>query len=1066
LTHSPPPSAPDPAALSRDQAAAAFDSHAAPQEWANAKARLAAMSPLGFLVSASPAMLALFGAKDCSALEARLVRGEGPSARRLRHMAATLPIGDPSRLEQVRLTIGGRPAGVNLRCLRIGAPGGASWFLVSVPALGAADDAGLAESREHEVMQPRHEAAQPKDLRASGLDQTPPPNSRFLWTLDEEGRFGESHPMVVAALGPNAPRHGESVETLLHRAGLVGGDELARVLGERQTFSGVAVGWPLPGIDRRRIVALSATPVFGRHREFLGYRGFGLLGEEFDAATVPATGVDSSAELAEANRSALAEPRGAVPPIEVSDTPPEPSLEADSAGSTSTLPEAVGPASPPVTEQREATAQASEAAAEPITEHVSDVPPLTPLGAEGAASVLTALPEPPNTAPSGHLEGQSQPHEATAEPVEPPVELSQTDVSDDTFIETSAAEAPQTQVEQPDLADRPAGSEPPPERSAEIYVLRHPAAPFLSNIVPIRPGALDALAREAPQSLPAESVELSRSERDAFREIARALVGRAPAARDDRSDERGGGDVQRELGIDALATQLKDRQGDLAAARSADDDQVRRNASALLDRLPVGVLISRDGRALYANRTLLELIGYRDFAEFQAANGLSTMFRDRDPRGLAADDVGAVAIVKADGQILSVDGHAQVIAWDGAPATLIALRRSLEAELKARMRAAETEAAPRGAPSTCDLQAMLDRASDGAVTLDLAGRILSLNEPAERLFGYQQNEIAGESVLMLLAPQSHPETTARLESLSLGGKIEAAFRPVQVVGRDRSGASIPLALTLARIGPSEAPQFCALVRDLSQERETERRLIAMRTAAEAASAAKTDFLAQVSHEIRTPLHAILGFAEVMLEERFGSVGNDRYKDYLKDIHASGSHVMSLADDLLDISKIEAGKLDLAFVSVDANSVIRECVSLMQPQAARERVIMRVSLHDRLPRVMVDERSLKQIMLNLMSNAVKFNEPGGQVIVSTAVDAAGQAVIRVRDTGVGMNENEVGLALTPFSQVGKSSAKGGAGLGLPLTKALVEANKAEFSIKSRREQGTLIEIAFPNIQAAQ
>ena len=209
----------------------------------------------------------------------------------------------------------------------------------------------------------------------------------------------------------------------------------------------------------------------------------------------------------------------------------------------------------------------------------------------------------------------------------------------------------------------------------------------------------------------------------------------------------------------------------------------------------------------------------------------------------------------------------------------------------------------------------------------------------------------------------------------------------------------------------------------SRERETERRLVAAREAAEAASAAKTDFLAQVSHEIRTPLHAILGFAEVMLEERFGPVGNERYKDYLKDIHASGSHVMSLADDLLDLSKIEAGKLELAFASVDANSVIRECVSLMQPQAARERVIMRVSLHDRLPRVMVDERSLKQIMLNLMSNAVKFNEPGGQVIVSTAVDAAGQAVIRVRDTGVGMNENEVGLALTPFSQVGKGGRQG-------------------------------------------
>ena len=105
-------------------------------------------------------------------------------------------------------------------------------------------------------------------------------------------------------------------------------------------------------------------------------------------------------------------------------------------------------------------------------------------------------------------------------------------------------------------------------------------------------------------------------------------------------------------------------------ARGADVEQVQRNAGAVLDRLPVGVLIARDGRALYANRTLLELIGYRDFAEFQAANGLSKMFRDRDPPGMATEDAGAVAIVKADGQILSVDGHAQVIRWDGAPGDL------------------------------------------------------------------------------------------------------------------------------------------------------------------------------------------------------------------------------------------------------------------------------------------------------------------------------------------------------------------------------------------------------------
>ena len=593
----------------------------------------------------------------------------------------------------------------------------------------------------------------------------------------------------------------------------------------------------------------------------------------------------------------------------------------------------------------------------------------------------------------------------------------------------------------------------------------------MSKIVPIRPGALDALPmREPPQGSPAEGVELSRSERDAFREIARALVGRAPAAHDERAGEvEAVNPVAAARGMLDLAFGAPDEppappQAELASPGGADDEAVQRNAGSVLDRLPIGALVARNARALYANRTLLDLLGYRDFAAFQAADGLTTMFRGRDPQMTAAD-LGAVPIARADGQTLSVEGHAQAIVWDGEPATLIALRRSQDAEHQAKLRAVEREAPMRNGVAS-DLQAMLDRATDGALTLDSAGRILTLNQPAERLFGYDQSEIAGESLLMLLAPQSHPETTARLESLSRAGESEATLRPLQVVGRDRGGAPLALALTLARIGAGEAPHFCALMRGLAREREVERRLIAARDAADAASAAKTDFLAQVSHEIRTPLHAILGFAEVMMEERFGPLGNERYKDYLKDIHASGSHVMSLADDLLDLSKIEAGKLELTFAPVDANNVIRECVSLMQPQAARERVIMRVSLYDRLPRVMVDERSLKQIMLNLMSNAVKFNEPGGQVIVSTAVDAAGQAVIRVRDTGVGMNENEVGVALAPFGQVGKANGKGGAGLGLPLTKALVEANKAEFSIKSRREQGTLIEIAFPNVQAAE
>ena len=197
-----------------------------------------------------------------------------------------------------------------------------------------------------------------------------------------------------------------------------------------------------------------------------------------------------------------------------------------------------------------------------------------------------------------------------------------------------------------------------------------------------------------------------------------------------------------------------------------------------------------------------------------------------------------------------------------------------------------------------------------------------------------------------------------------------------------------------------------------------------------------------------------------MEERFGPVGNERYKEYLKDVHTSGTHVLSLVNDLLDLSKIEAGKMELAPEDLDANATIGECVSIMQTQANQQRVIVRLSLAPRLPRIRADERSLRQILLNLLSNAVKFNEPGGQVIVSSAQTDAGFVVIRVKDTGIGMSDDEIDIALEPFRQVATSRKTTGTGLGLPVTKALIEANHASFTIKSRKNEGTLIEVAFP------
>jgi PAS domain S-box-containing protein len=958
-------------------------------------ARLLIIDADARIIYATEDALELFGAKDRSDLRYRLLAGEGPTARRLRHLTTSLPIGEAPRLERLRFFSMRRPASVNLRCARIQLRDGGAYLVILAPSASAGRD----EMSPIDLAGADARAADAPDADAPGPSIKPTPKSRFLWSLDKEGRFGAPDPVLTTALGANAPLPGETLEALRLRTGLKHGDELLRAIEARETFSDVPVDWPSASENIRFRMRLSATPVFGRGREFVGFRAFGRLDGAVSVVDGRATaGTTAFVGIAERDTSANAL---VVPAAE------------ETAEVTAAVPPGAAPADP---------GQADDLA--------------------NGSGLAPALPESAD-------EDSARPERA---------------LDADARL---GAQTPQGARAEDARSNAPGdAANAHPERTAEIYVLRQTHAPT-SKIVPIRPGALEALALDPGQGSGADSVELSKSERDAFREIARALIGRthnAPA--DARPDGSTPVDSPERLAEAVGAPPPPSRPVEVVQRDEAAQapETVRRNAWAILDRLPIGVLVARDAQALYLNHTLLDLLGYAGLEHFLASNGLAAMFRGRDPQAVSTKkQSGALEIVRADGQSLAVDGHAQAVSWDGAPATLIAFRRLRNVDLDGRRPLDDGTRSRNDAAS--DLHDMLDRAADGVVTLDSAGRILSLNRPAERLFGYDRKEVVGESVLMLLAPPSHPETTARLESLSRDGDSSAAVEPIQVVGRDRAGAALRLALTLVRIGPPEAPHYCALMRDMSREHEAARKLMAARDVAQAASAAKTDFLAQVSHEIRTPLHAILGFAEMMMEERFGPIGNERYKDYLKDIHASGAHVMSLADDLLDLSKIEAGKLELAFAPVDANNLIRECVSMMQPQAARERIIMRVSLFERLPQVMVDQRSLKQIMLNLMSNAVKFNEPGGQIIVSTTVDGAGQAVIRVRDTGVGMSESEVGLALEPFSQIGRAGRKGGAGLGLPLTKALVEANGAEFSIKSRRDQGTLIEIAFPAVRAA-
>ena len=359
-----------------------------------------------------------------------------------------------------------------------------------------------------------------------------------------------------------------------------------------------------------------------------------------------------------------------------------------------------------------------------------------------------------------------------------------------------------------------------------------------------------------------------------------------------------------------------------------------------------------------------------------------------------------------------------------------------------------------------ELQAILDTAADGVVVLDRAGSILSANRGAEALFGYDARELAGRPFLELFAPESVDVAATYLDSARESGIVSLLNNGRDVTGRGRQGGHIPLFMSMGRIGEDDG-KLCAVFRDVTSWKKAEAELLAAKHAAEKASSAKSDLLAKISHEIRTPLNAIIGFSEVMMEERLGPMSNERYRDYVKDIHASGGHLISLINDLLDLSKIEAGKLELTFDKVSLNDLAQQCVALMQPQANRDRIIIRTSLPPTLPHVMADARSVRQIALNLLSNSIKFTEAGGQVIVSTALNDDGDVALRVRDNGIGMSEADIATALEPFRQIETTipGRAGGTGLGLPLTKALAEANRGRFHIRSAPKEGTLVEVAF-------
>ncbi|MDE5453310.1 PAS domain-containing protein [Bradyrhizobium sp. CSA112] len=642
-------------------------------------------------------------------------------------------------------------------------------------------------------------------------------------------------------------------------------------------------------------------------------------------------------------------------------------------------------------------------------------------------------------------------------PVEPPKEsLEENQQSLEESVEESAQESAKESAKE---SDKDAVT----ETATEL-----PADP-LQNVVPFRvPG------EARPQSL-------TPVENSAFDELARQLSARLDTENGNELDATG------ETIFEPLAASPAREAAHAPPEWLAQPEPPARGETArdkaLLDLLPVGILIYRLDRLLYANPAFLTQMGYPTLHALEDAGGLDALYVEPGASNASStSDTGRPVTISAslpgdaDAQSSAADARLYTISWDGdsALALIFSGTRHEGAAIAAAIARAEPASAPDvfepepdtseppdvGHANAEDLAAILDTTAEGILMFDAEGNINAANRSAEALFGHDGDELARRNLADLFALESQHGVFEYLAGIKASGVASLLDHGREVLGRESRGGIIPLSMTMGRTRP-DGPNFFAVFRDLSHARKTESELREARRLAERATNAKADVLARISHEVRTPLNAIIGFSEVMIGERFGALGNERYLEYMKDIRASGERVVAIINDLLDLSRIETGKLDLAFTNQNLNELVESCVAVLQPQANRERIIIRTSLAHTLPSVVADARALRQITLNLIGNSIHLANAGGQVIVSTALSDFGEVMLRVRDTGHGLNDNEVAAALEPFRTRAPSDQAESSSFSLSLTKALVEANRARFQIKTGGRSGTLIEIVFPH-----